>query len=143
MDTTITGIQQFILAGKSTFTIKNDRTSGRFTYKVDRVENNDGTPKDLWFVSALTGSDNESSYSYMGLINKNGFRLTKKSKFTPETTSVKGFTWLWNMVTVKKELPENVKFYHEGRCAKCGRKLTTPESIEAGYGPICIDKMGI
>ena len=29
--------------------------------------------------------------------------------------------------------------WHEGRCGRCGRKLTVPESIEAGYGPECIN----
>ena len=141
MDTTINGIKQFILAGNSIFTIKNDQTGNRFTYKVVRAED-DGKPKDMWFVSALTGSDNENSYTYMGIINGNGFSLTKKSRLTSEAVSVKGFKWLWDMTANNRNLPGNVRFYHEGRCAKCGRKLTTPESIEAGYGPVCIGKLG-
>ena len=137
MDVTITAIRQFILAGKAFFTVQNKVTGGRFTYKVAKVED-----KDLWFVSVLTGSDNEGSYTYMGIINDKGFVKTQKSKITEDAVSFKGFRWLWNLVTNKVELPENVEFYHAGRCARCGRKLTTPESVEAGYGPTCIGIIG-
>jgi rRNA maturation endonuclease Nob1 len=27
--------------------------------------------------------------------------------------------------------------YHLGRCGKCGKALTEPESISTGLGPIC------
>jgi len=37
-------------------------------------------------------------------------------------------------------MPDNVEFYHSGNCAKCGRKLTTPESIKNGLGPICFNR---
>ena len=133
MDVSITTIQQFILAGKAFFTVQNKVTSGRFTYKVTKVED-----KDLWLVSVLTGNDNEGSYTYVGIINDKRFKRTAKSKVTEDAVSFKGFRWLWNLITNKQELPENVEFYHAGRCARCGRKLTTPESIEAGYGPTCI-----
>ncbi|MGQ4872128.1 MAG: DUF6011 domain-containing protein, partial [Candidatus Thorarchaeota archaeon] len=32
-------------------------------------------------------------------------------------------------------LPEKVRIWHEGKCGRCGRRLTVPESIESGYGP--------
>ena len=30
-----------------------------------------------------------------------------------------------------------VKVFHSGKCGKCGKKLTTPESIKSGLGPYC------
>jgi hypothetical protein len=33
--------------------------------------------------------------------------------------------------------------YHEGRCGRCNRKLTVPESIETGLGPECASKLGL
>jgi hypothetical protein len=32
--------------------------------------------------------------------------------------------------------------WHEGSCARCGKKLTVPESIESGFGPECV-KLGV
>lgn len=143
METTITAIHQFILAGKSFFTIQNKETDTRFTYKVCQATDDDNKPKDLWFVSVLVGSDNENSYQYAGIITKDGFRRTAKSKITNDAVSMKAFMWLWGMVKSGKDLPEKVDFYHAGRCGRCGRKLTTPESIESGFGPICLSKLGI
>jgi hypothetical protein len=39
-------------------------------------------------------------------------------------------------------MPDGVVIWHEGRCGRCGRRLTVPESIESGYGPECIGKIG-
>jgi hypothetical protein len=143
METTITAIHQFILAGKSFFTLQNKETDNRFTYKVCQATDNDNNPKDLWFVSILVGADNENSYQYAGIITPQGFRLTAKSRVTESATSVKAFSWLWGMIKSETTLPEKVEFYHAGRCGRCGRKLTTPESIENGYGPVCLGKLGM
>ena len=142
METTITAIKQFILAGKSFFTVQNKETGGRYTYKVTQAKDDEGNFKNLWFVSILTGSDNEGSYTYAGIINNDNFRLTGKSRFTTDATSVKGFNWLWNNIRNNIELPEKVEFFHAGRCGRCGRKLTTPDSIELGFGPVCVGLLG-
>lgn len=134
METTSTAIRQFILAGKAFFTLQNKETGNRFTYKVSKL---DDDSKDMWFVSVLTGSDNDGSYTYAGIITGNTFRLTAKSKMTLDALSVKGFNWLWNTVTNNAPIPEKVEFYHAGKCGRCGRTLTTPESIESGFGPTC------
>lgn len=122
-------IKQFVLAGKSTFTIRNIKTGNRFTYYVqanhDRV---------VWFVKGLVGPN----YKYFGTIFSNGFRQTKKSRITSNTTIVKAFNWFWKQLHLGKSLPAELEVYHEGMCGRCGRRLTVPESIDAGYGPICI-----
>ena len=140
--------EQFIKAGKATFTVRNSETGNRFTFKVVQAkdENNNqgdmfGGRKDrkpLWFVSVLSGTNNESDYRYIGIINKNTFLHTKKSKVTEQALSFRAFKWIWEHI---KNLPENVEVHHEGRCGRCGRKLTVPESIESGFGPECIGKL--
>ena len=35
------------------------------------------------------------------------------------------------------------EFRHEGRCGRCGRALTVPESIDTGFGPHCAAEMGV
>jgi hypothetical protein len=127
----------FVLGGKSTFTIQNLSTGNRFTYKVIRADKGE-----TFFVKVLTGSDNEICYTYMGAIfGGEKFTLTKASKIGAEALSYKAFNWLFSTLAAGKALPENVKFYHAGKCCKCGRKLTTPESIQAGIGPECAKKL--
>ena len=123
----------FILAGKAVFTVKNKETNNRFTFKVRKSK--DGK---VHFVSVLTGTDNESSYSFIGTIfNNNLFRYSNKSHIKNTATSVKGFTYIFAKL-IDKSINPVFEFYHEGKCGRCGRTLTVPESIESGYGPECI-----
>lgn len=129
----------FILAGNATFTIKNQKSGNRFTFKVTKLKDEQ---KDLWFVKLLNGSDNVVDYVYMGIIDSNMiFRRTSKSKISVEASSFKAFNWLWSVLGNIGELPDCIDIYHEGRCGRCGRKLTVPESIESGFGPECINKI--
>ena len=124
-----------IIAGNSIFTVSNEETGNHFTFKVKKVED-----KELYFVSVLNGPDNYSDYMYMGIISNGYFKLTGKSKVGKEAISYKAFNWLWNTLSKNVSIPSNVKVQHEGRCFRCGRKLTHPESIETGYGPTCLGK---
>ncbi len=128
-------VKQFILAGNATFTLVSKKTGVRFTYSV---RSQDGKPA---FVSVLSGSDNESDFTYVGCIFRQiEFRLTKKSRFTSVTPCVRAFSWFWYNLS-KGQLPEQVEFWHEGCCARCGRKLTVPESVSSGFGPECAKKL--
>jgi len=135
-------IKKFIFAGKAFFTLENVETGNRFTYKVSTLKGDKAG--DVFFVNLLSGPDNTSDYTYMGIVGKmqDRFKTTAKSKVSMNALSAMGFSWLVDMTHKSIELPEQVKFYHAGRCGRCGRKLTTPESIKAGYGPECISKIG-
>lgn len=129
----------FVKAGKAIFTVKNENTQNRFTYLViSNKRNNPNADKELWWVRVLTGSDNNTAYKYLGMIGENGtFRRTQASDITEEAQSHRVFKWLWEKLTAQA-LPPYVSIYHEGRCGRCGRRLTVPESILSGYGPECI-----
>jgi len=138
--------KQFIQAGKSTFTIQNDQTGNRFTFKVTKFTPPAQNSNPMWFVKVMTGTDNESSYTFIGTIfNDGSFKFSQKSKIKSDAQSVKVFNWLWNKIRANG--PDNqfepfVKFYHEGKCGRCGRTLTVPESITSGFGPECIQMQG-
>ena len=143
-------IQDFVLAGKALFTVLNTETEGRFTYKVTRApeKDKDGTPyrASLWFVKVLTGSDNTSAYSFIGTFQRFGdgpvfFRHSRKSPISERAVSVQGAVWLAARLT-DGQYPAKMAVYHEGRCGRCGRVLTVPESIETGLGPSCAKKTG-
>jgi hypothetical protein len=132
-------IFDYLHAGSATVTIRNRETGNRVTYKIKKH-----SEKDLWFVSYLYGADNEADYRYLGTVfNKKEFRLTKKSHADKGSIAFKAFDWVFRMVLFGRDLPECVEVWHEGRCGRCGRKLTVPESIESGYGPECIKKVSL
>lgn len=122
-------IKTFVFAGKAIFTMVNTKTRNRFTYKVTKAKQND-----IFFVSVLTGSDNISDYTFIGYIKTGVFNWSKKSRISRDSISFKAFNWLINNII---NIPDVVEIWHEGKCCRCGRILTTPESIERGIGPEC------
>ena len=131
---------KFLLAGNAHVTFVSHKTGARFTYRVS-APNRKGDDKSgpvTHFVSVLTGPDNSSSYEYLGCIyeGQRAYMHGRKSRVLQDAPSAKAFAWVWTRL-VSGRLPENVDVYHEGKCGKCGRRLTTPESCERGLGPEC------
>ena len=125
--------KKFVLAGKAIFTIRSKKTGTRFTYKVSKGKDN------LWFVGLLSGPDNNADYQYIGIITSDKkFIRTKRSKVGYEAPSFKAFSWFFSHLS---NFEKQADIYHEGRCGRCGRRLTVPESIESGFGPECINKV--
>lgn len=121
----------FAFAGNATFTLVSVGTRKRFTYQVKASNSRD----DFYFVSLLTGPDNDGHFGYIGIVAGDKFRTTAKSTARPGATSVRAFDW-W----VRHQDSELVELLHAGTCGRCGRTLTVPESIETGLGPVCAAK---
>lgn len=136
-------ITRFVFAGKSTFTFKSTftlrskKTGIRFTYRV--TEKDEGA---IYFVALLNGSDNENDYTYLGFYRGSNYEHGRKSRITSDAPSAKAFEFFARCLS-KGELHPALEFYHEGRCGRCSRKLTTPESVLTGIGPECCRIMGI
>jgi hypothetical protein len=141
-------IAKYMWAGCATLTLKSHATQTRFTYRIAQAKNQTGKREgDTYFVSVLTGQNNESDFTYAGILDKktNSFRFTGKSKFTADTPSMVAFTWFARRFAavaagLETAMPERLEIWHEGRCGRCGRKLTVPGSIESGLGPECAQK---
>lgn len=133
-------LMKVIFAGKAIITIQSHATKAHYTYKIKKAK---GDFKDnrVFFVSLLHGPDNTSDYAYLGLINRDTrfFRLTGKSRYTEDSTAVKAFKYMFDKLI--NNLPMSIDIFHEGCCARCGRRLTTPESIKRGIGPECANKL--
>lgn len=134
--------KQFILAGKAIFTIvPSERFSEtypclpHYTYKVSKCKD-----KPFYFISLLTGPDNLTDYTYLGLLfnnnNKLEIKLTKKSRYENTSVPVLLLKAIFQRLNKNIELPLGT-IRHEGRCGRCGRVLTVPESIDRGIGPEC------
>jgi hypothetical protein len=137
-------VPEWIMSGKAVFTIKSLKTGTRFTYKVNQCDDK----KTLFFVSLLTGSDNYHNYSYLGTINTypasdpseitfSTFRHGAKSRITPNALGAKTFSWFYDKAAKNALRNEPLEVWHEGKCGRCGKRLTDPESIASGIGPVC------
>lgn len=130
--TSASAVLTFALAGRARLTFRSKKTGTRFTYKVTAKE---GKPA---FVSLMTGSDNEGDFEYLGTIfNEKSFSHGRKSRIAQDAPSAKAFAWVWAQVQ-NGVIPESLEVWHEGRCGRCGRVLTVPESIATGLGPECV-----
>lgn len=122
----------FILGGRARFTLVSKASGKRYTYRVAKAK--DG---DLFFANLLVGQNNEQDYEYIGF-TKDGAELIAGKKGNPSHTAFKALDWAFRQFTAGN-MPEQLECWHEGRCARCGRALTDPTSIELGFGPECIN----
>jgi len=133
-----TSALRYALAGHAGLTLVSRKTGIRFTYKINGSD--DGN---VWFVRVLTGPNNEEDYTYLGTIFKNSLRYFhgKKSPISEGAASAKAFAWAWPFIA-SQQLPPSAEVWHDGRCGRCGRLLTVPESVASGIGPVCAEKEG-
>jgi hypothetical protein len=135
IDREASSVMRFLLAGNATITLQNRVSGDHRTFRIKRSE--DGKK---WFVSFMSGNDNETGFSYMGLLeNRLGetrYRLTDKSRYRDDSTVQKTWQWFFAHIT-RGNIPANLAVFHAGRCCVCGRKLTVPASVASGIGPEC------
>jgi hypothetical protein len=138
----------FILGGNSTVTLKSLKTGTSFTYRVQkyfrpflygyvyRVK-----VKCLQSLSRPHSLNNDSDYVFIGTIFPGDvppprFHHSSKSCISADAPSVKAFAWAFAHLAIGDHHSQ-LEVWHEGRCGRCNRKLTVPESIASGYGPEC------
>lgn len=128
--------ERFALAGRAVFTIRSKETGTRFTYRVRAASPAD---RNCFFVDYLGGADNENDWRFIGSLlprrNAYAFFHSRKAKASADTPVVVAFGWTWSHPDSSK-----LEVWHEGRCGRCGRRLTVPESIASGLGPECATK---
>lgn len=151
--------KEFVLAGRAVFTIQipnsfredysekhGTEVKPHYTYKVSYKAASDRFGE-AYFVQLLTGPDNTHSYSYLGMLDKNdgNVRFTAKSCRKEDDICASLIRRIMKKVWAGEvEDIEKVGFelHNEGKCGRCGRPLTTPESCTRGIGPECWSKMG-
>src|ERR1700733_877515 len=90
-------IKNFILAGNAIFTIRNNKTGNRFTYKFSKPKNRKHDSDAPIFVSLMNGTDNERSYAFMGTIFPNAqlvYRHSQKSTIASICQTNQTIEWL-------------------------------------------------
>lgn len=142
--------RDFITAGKAILTVEvpphlkrtQPDVAPHYTYKIARAKDGDSP----LFVSLLTGPDNLSDFTYLGILDEltGGVRLTRASKLPAEAWPVRLLSHVCKAIFQDRGSEiERAGFavHHEGRCGRCGRRLTVPESITTGLGPECAGRI--
>lgn len=128
----------FILGGNALFTIKSKKTGTRFTFKVLIDQKNEG----CFRVQLLTGTDNTRNYTMIGKIDVSKLGVIPLSIHTKSSPAFVAINHVVTNLQVSFPMP-SLEIWHEGRCCRCGRVLTVPESIMNGIGPECIFKQDV
>jgi hypothetical protein len=118
-----------------TFTIINNDTGDYRTFRIKTVK--EGPLEGKRVVSLMVGSNNESDYRGFAFANDNNVIVWKR--FRPDgpwQAYAKALMILMTWETIPESY-QNYKVEESRACVKCNRKLTTPESIELGIGPVC------
>ncbi|MDP3774543.1 MAG: DUF6011 domain-containing protein [Gemmatimonadales bacterium] len=132
-------IRDFLFAGRAVFTIESAKTRAWYTYRVRAGKKDRGYASPRWFVDVLTGPSNTDNFTYMASLDERGNLYPARGK--EKAPSILALGWFLRQLD-GKSLPPSVTFHHEGRCGRCGRTLTTPDSTASGLGPECRAKMG-
>lgn len=115
-------------------TIHNPATGQHRTFQI-RTQ-----PQDARFapgqriVALLNGPDNQSDYQPFGFVTSNGIKVWRKKEGTVFQTYAK---MLDNPEAFQAK---GAEYLFSGKCRKCNRELTVPESIKSGIGPVCAGK---
>ncbi len=134
---------QFIRAGNARVTVRSLASNMRYTFRVRAAPDSKPTdPRRAFFVELLKGRDNSRDYSYIGMIKEQQFFTTKATQHLKEAAYVRAFKFVYGYLSQRNVMPPNTEVWHESACGRCGRPLTTPDSISRGIGPECIKYMG-
>lgn len=140
--TTWDAVIDFLFAGNALFTLRSLKSGLRYTYRVRGKREDAHTVDPTFFVSLLRGPNNEEDYAYVGVLRRDlGLRFTQASRMGPEAPSALILLWFLDKAKRQRAVlgraKDGVEVWHEGRCGRCGRVLTVPESIARGIGPEC------
>lgn len=101
---------------------------GESMFRVEHKVNLDPTDNKGWeSIGYLTQADGKHQFIYW-----------QRSKVKQDNPAIKTMPWFLEHLQADT-LPDKLWVYHMGCCARCGKALDVPTSIEAGFGPECID----
>lgn len=144
--------RRFILSGNAYLTVVNllptekDQPALRRTFRVRWAEKSS-----RYFVDCLYGPDNHADYTNTGTYTPNvnacgeptgSYQMGLRPDAPGEATwrELDAYLKIGSRYDVPL-LPRGWAVYHEGRCGRCGVRLTVPESIAAGIGPECAKRI--
>jgi Family of unknown function (DUF6011) len=135
------------------YTLTNVETGEHRTFKIStQAVDSDFAPGER-VLSLLTGSNNETDYtSFAFVCADNQVRVWKSKRgIDGKKSAYEFYAYLISQVLLAPSDSEEIELTVKAcnrtyavqvskRCVRCNHKLTSPESIKYGIGPICADK---
>jgi len=134
--------KEFLTAGSAVFTVENG--PHHLTYRVQVPERARSYANQMCFLAIMSGSDNEADYSYIGrFFSRDGqLKATNASKFDDDSLTFRIAQNILDIIYGRKQAKRGTDIRHSGKCGRCGRTLTEPESLDSGIGPECKKRQG-
>lgn len=115
------------------FTATNPATGQHRTFRLKTQKPSARFAPNERILSLLTGPDNTSNYTSIGILKPNGrvvvWRKYHGTQFENLARMVERYTYWRDR--------RGFTFDWSATCRRCNRQLTTPESVASGIGPIC------
>lgn len=115
-----------------TFTVTSKRTGEHRTFRIRTMPDDSKFASGKRVIGLLTGPDNKSSYTNFGFVDDFGVRVWSSKRGGQYDALAKMLDSL-----KMHEDAGRVGVLASTTCRKCNRRLTTPESILSGIGPVC------
>ena len=120
------------------FTLHNRDRGTHLTFKARRPKG--WTVESPVLIDLMVGKDNDADFGFIGSVSTNGFyKPSEKSKVDADRKAVADRTLVWLLTKLYHgvELPEALEIKGASKCCRCSRKLTNPDSVDDGMGPVC------
>ena len=121
-----------------TFTLHNNERDTHLTLKARRPRG--WTVESPVLIDLMVGKDNSSDFDFIGSVSPKGFyKASPKSKVEGDVKAVADRTMVWLLTKINNgvELPEALEIKGASKCCRCAKKLTNPDSVDDGMGPVC------
>ena len=127
------------------YTVKSAATGDHRTFKIHTQGEKAEFAAGKRVVSLFTGTDNSADDHYTGFafIDDRGIHVWEKKQGEGLWETYADMIWtLYLDGAFSRWAEKGYTILGEGRCVRCNRLLTTPESIKSGIGPICAEMGG-
>jgi hypothetical protein len=131
-----TEFPRLLLAGKATLTLRNPKRGTHIRVRMNNKKDRSGQPSSCYFLKVSLLGDGDAGYKYAGAYFSDTHRF-KAAMELEEDASLAAVVSLILRAIDTPQILSSAEIMHEGKCCRCGRKLTHPESIETGLGPEC------
>jgi hypothetical protein len=125
------------------YTIESTKTGEHRTFWAKTQPDDAGFAPGKRILSLLSGPENDDPSSYKGFafVDEDGIHVW--SRMRAEGLWEQYAEMLWSLAVdgaFSEWADRGYRLLVEKRCMKCGRPLTTPESVRLGIGPICSER---
>lgn len=121
------------------FTIESTESGEHRTFQIRTQPSNAEFVPGKRILSILSGPENTGDYTGFAFVDESGIHVWR-SKLGGQYELYA--EQLWSLALDGAFSPwaqEGYRILMEGRCCRCGRPLTTPQSIRDGIGPVCAE----